>query len=177
MSIGMIVNLAIVIASTIYAFFWCIDCVVSDVSVDDELRVKDIIGAISFFTCIISTVLLIVCAIMLGEQDWEVSDEPYRTDYIASMNDGTQINGRLYLRHGYIEENMYYQYMIKCSDGGYSYGKAREDIATIYISDGNYRAEWYKEKRHWLWFSEERNICRIYVPDGCIKEEYNIDLE
>ena len=55
--------------------------------------------------------------------------------------------------------------------------KAREDIATIYISDGSYRVEWYEMERHWLWFDDERSICKIYVPEDCIKEEYSIDLE
>ena len=144
---------------------------------EHEKNVNCIICAISCLSATLLTVLFIVGLIRLAKQEWNTSDEPYRTDYIASLNDGTQTNGRFYLTHGYIEEDMYYQYMIKRSDGGYSYDKAREDIATIYISDGNYRVEWYIEERHWLWFDDERSICKIYVPQGCIKEEYNIDLE
>ena len=174
---GIVINAVVMIVSVIVCICWFFDVITSNADQLNKLYKKDIVGGISFIACIISTVLLIVGVTIRDHQQWNIADEPYRTDYIASLNDGTQINGRFYLRHGYIEENMYYQYMVKRSDGGYSYGKAKEDIATIYISDGNYRVEWYKMKRHWLWFDDERSICKIYVPEDCIKEEYSIDLE
>lgn len=174
---GIVINAVVIIVSVLVCIFWFFDIENSNADQLNELHTIDIVGGISLIICLISMVLLIAGVIICDLQEWNVADEPYRTDYIASLNDGKQTNGRFYLTHGYIEEDMYYQYMIKRSDGGYSYDKAREDIATIYISDGNYRVEWYIEERHWLWFDDERSICKIYVPQGCIKEEYNIDLE
>lgn len=136
-----------------------------------------IVSLITIFVLIASLSMLVVGSEKLKKQEWNIADEPYRTDYIVSLNDDTQINGHFYLRHGYIEEDMYYQYMIKQNDGGYSYGKVEENKATIYISDSDYRVEWYTKQRNWLWFDEEDTFCKIYVPKGCIKEEYNIDLE
>lgn len=144
---------------------------------DDKWHKEDTACSISLVLCIFLMVFFFIGKFNLGKEEWNISEKPYRTDYIVSLNDENQINGRFYLRHGYIEEHMYYQYMILRSDGGYSYRKAREDIATIYVSDDDFRVEWYTKERHWLWFEEEETFCKIYVPKGCIKEEYNIDLE
>ncbi len=171
---GITIHLFAMIISFIIAVVYLLDGMAN---CKDEWCKEDTVCAVSLTLCVSLVVLFIVGQFNVGKQEWKVSENPYQTDYIVSLNDESQTNGRFYLRHGYIEENMYYQYMILRSDGGYSYGKAREDVSTIYVSDNDFRVEWYTKERNWLWFEEEKTFCKIYVPKGCIKEEYNIDLE
>lgn len=172
---GMIIHFILIVIFTVITVISLLNFLIA--YSEHEKNVNFIICSISCPIMVLLFVLFIVCSTKLEKQEWNIADEPYRTDYIVSLNDDTQINGHFYLRHGYIEENMYYQYMIKQNDGGYSYGKVKENKATIYISDSDYRVEWYTKQRNWLWFDEEDTFCKIYVPQGCIKEEYNIDLE
>ncbi len=172
--IGIIIHLFAMIISFIIAVVCLID---SLANYEDKWNKEDTVCAISLGLCVFLMIFFFIGEVNLKKEEWKVSESPYRTDNIVSLNDESQINGRFYLRHGYIEEHMYYQYMMLRSDGGYSYGKAREDISTVYVSDDNFRVERYAKERNWLWFEEEETFCKIYVPKGCIKEEYNIDLE
>lgn len=114
---------------------------------------------------------------ILQKQEWKISKKSYKTEHIVKLNDTMQTSGIFFLRRGQIQEDMYYQYMFKRHDGGYSYGKVKENNAAIYESDSNYRVEWYKKQKHFLWFSEEDKFCKIYVSKESIKEDYIIDLE
>lgn len=170
-------GMTIHLIAMIILFVVAITFLISSLFDEDEQYKNYVIGLISLILCIMLLILSCAGLSHLEKQEWKVSESPYKTNKIISLNDGKQTNGRFYLRHGYIEENMYYQYMMQKSDGGYSYGKVREDVATIYVTDNNFRVEWYTKERNWLWFEEEKTFCKIYVPEGCIKEEYNIDLE
>ena len=75
-----------------------------------------------------------------------------------------------------MDEEMYYQYLMKWN-GGYKLNQVKASNARIYEADNNYRVEWYKGYRSWLWFSETTKIQKIYVPNGSIQESFTIDLE
>ena len=87
------------------------------------------------------------------------------------------VNGKFYLRHGHIEENLYYQYMVKLNKSGFIANKVKADNAMLYYSDDNFRVEWYAKERHWLWFQQKETYNKIYIPEGSISEEYSIDLK
>lgn len=131
---------------------------------------------ISLLITIMSMVFLIFGGYKCEKSTWNYSDKPYSTEYIASLNDSNMVNGRFYLRRGYIEENLYYQYMVKLN-GGFVANKVKSNNATLYYSDDNFRVEWYEKERHWLWFQQKETYNKIYIPNGSISEEYSVDLE
>ena len=131
---------------------------------------------ISLFITVASFVFLIFGSYKCEKSTWNYSDKPYSTEYIASLNDSNMVNGRFYLRRGYIEENLYYQYMVKLN-GGFVANKVKSNNATLYYSDDNFRVEWYEKERHWLWFQQKETYNKIYIPNGSISEEYSVDLE
>lgn len=106
-----------------------------------------------------------------------VSETPYCTEQIVAVKDNSQIEGKIYLRRGYISETMYYNYLAETSDGGYVSERVVASNATIYI-DSNPRIEWYSNTQTWwIFYRELKPICKIYVPDGAIANDYSIDLE
>ena len=107
---------------------------------------------------------------MLDTQEWKCAEKPYKVEHIVSLKDNTQTSGQIFLKHGYMEDDMYYQYMVKHKDGRCLYNKVKEKNATVYVSDSNYRVESYKRQKHWLWFSDEDILYKIYVPNRCIQE-------
>lgn len=131
---------------------------------------------ISLLITIMSMVFFIFGCYKCEKSTWNYPDKPYSTEYIASLNDSNMVRGRFYLRRGYIEENLYYQYMVKLN-GGFVANKVKSNNATLYYSNDNFRVEWYEKERHWLWFQQKETYNKIYIPDGSISEEYSIDLE
>lgn len=106
---------------------------------------------------------------------WIVADEPYAVESIVSLGDNNMANGRYYMRRGYIESDLYYQYMVDVGDG-FKANKVRSNNATLYYADGNYRVEWYTRTKKWLYFTQEGTIHKIYIPEGSITDEYSVDL-
>lgn len=133
-------------------------------------------------TLVISIVLylsvILFCAFgfhKMGKQPWNYS-EPYATEKIVCLNDTNQINGRFYMRRGYIGEKLYYQYMVKLG-AGYKANKVGADNTTLYYDNDNFRVEWCEKERHWLYFSETEKYQKIYIPEGSITDDYSIDLQ
>lgn len=115
-------------------------------------------------------------SIKAGKQEWEY--EHYSTEYIECLQDNNMINGRrVSVRSGYIGEDLYYQYMVKLRNGGYVANRIKAREATVYYSEDEPRVEWYTMSRKWLFFGEEKNVQRLYIPEGSISDTYNIDLE
>lgn len=110
------------------------------------------------------------------ESNWIISDTPYATEKIVSLNDNNMMNGRVYLRSGYIEEDLYYQYIVQLNNGGFVSNKVKSSNATLFYDTDNYRVEWYKKARQWLYFKNEVTYVEIYIPEGSITMDYSIDL-
>ena len=107
-----------------------------------------------------------------------VSETPYTVEQIVAIKDNSQIEGKIYLRRGYIFETMYYNYLAETSDGGYVSERVATSKVTIYIDNDNPRVEWYSNTQTWwVFYQELKPICKIYVPDGAIANDYSIDLE
>lgn len=107
-----------------------------------------------------------------------VSETPYTVEQIVAVKDSSQIEGKIYLRRGYISETMCYDYLAETSDGGYVSERVATSNATIYIDNDNPRVEWYSNTQTWwVFYQELEPICKIYVPNGAIANDYSIDLE
>lgn len=102
----------------------------------------------------------------------------YATEYIECLHDNNMTNGRTTsMRRGYINEDLYYQYMVKLNSGGYVVNKVKAKDATVYYTDEESKVEWYHASRGWLWFTENKNIQKVYIPEGSISDSFGIDLE
>ena len=108
---------------------------------------------------------------------WEYPDKPYSVEYIVSLNDNNLISGSFYLRSGHIDENLYYQYMVKMNNGGYVSNKVNSKNTIIYYSDDNFRVEWWTRSKKYLWFKVKDKINKVYIPEGSISDMYSIDLK
>lgn len=146
--------------------------------VDNEKKAEIEINISSFFLigCVAIVLFLFVAECVLNTKNYQYEDAPYSTQYIVALNDNSMIHGKFYLRRGYIDEETYYQYLMKWN-GGYKLNKIKASSATVYESDDNYRVEWYEGKRSWLWFSDTTKIQKVYIPEGSIQESFNVDLE
>ena len=113
----------------------------------------------------------------LHSLSWEGTEAPQSVEKIVSLSDNSLVTGKLYLRRGYIDQDLWYQYMVELNDGGFVANKVKSTDTTLYYSDGNYRVEWYTKERHWLWFYEKENYHKIFIPAGSITDEYSIDLK
>ena len=109
--------------------------------------------------------------------EWTISDKPYAVEHIVALGDSNMINGTVYMRRGYIDEDLWYQYMVKVDGGGFVANKVRSDSAVLYYSDGDYRVEWYEKHRGWLWFTSDANYYKIYIPEGTIVDDFTVDLK
>lgn len=113
----------------------------------------------------------------LHNLSWEGTEAPQAVEKIVSLSDNNLVTGHFYLRRGYIEQDLWYQYMVELNDGGFVANKVKSTDTTLYYSDGDYRVEWYTKKRHWLWFYEKENYHKIFIPVDSITDEYSIDLK
>ena len=120
-------------------------------------------------------IFFIVGTCKCDKSPWVVADEPYAVESIVSLGDNNMANGRYYMRRGYIESDLYYQYMVDVGDG-FKANKVRSNNATLYYADGNYRVEWYTKTKKWLYFTQEDTIHKIYIPEGSITDDYSVDL-
>lgn len=96
---------------------------------------------------------------------------------LVSLNDNNMMSGKIYARRGYINENLYYQYMVDVGCGGYVANKVPSNGTTIYIDNKNPRCEWYEVSQQWWIFKQWSTKWKLYVPDGTIGDSYTIDLQ
>ena len=164
------IHLWVIILSIIFVFVFLIESGFSD---NDSYIVCGMISCIIF---IVSAVFFCVGAIKCVKSDWIVSDSPYAVEKIVSLNDNNSINGNFYMRRGYVEEKLYYQYIVELDNGGFVTNKVDSANTTLFYSENNYRVEWYKKKQKWLYWESEEIYNKIYIPEGSIADDYSIDL-
>ncbi len=134
------------------------------------------VGFTSFIICIVLVVFFIVGCVKCEKANWVTNEEPYATESITAINDNNLMNGKFYLRSGYIEEDLYYQYIVQLNNGGFKTNKVKSSNATLFYDTDNYRIEWYTKTRSWLYFEHEVTYVEIYIPEGSISTDYSIDL-
>lgn len=96
---------------------------------------------------------------------------------LISLNDNNMTNGRFYVRRGYINEDLWYQYMVDVGGGGYVANKVPSNGTTVYFDNENPRCEWYKVSQEWWIFKQWGIRWKLYVPEGTIGTNYTIDLQ
>lgn len=143
---------------------------------DDRDKIAEKVSSISGITFIALFAFFIFGLENCENSDWIISDTPYATEKIVALNDNNMMNGRVYLRSGYIEEDLYYQYIVQLNNGGFVSNKVKSANATLFYDTDNYRVEWYTKTRQWLYFKNEVTYVEIYIPEGSITMDYSIDL-
>lgn len=100
---------------------------------------------------------------------------------ITALKDNQNINSNFYLMGGYVEEDLYYYYA-KETELGYTTEKVKASECYIKHTDekpyiekyeGDFAKDWY----YIFGFPTYDNRYIIYVPEGTVTSEYNIDLE
>ena len=131
-----------------------------------------------FILCLFLLILGVIASYKLENQTWIIKKEPYKAQNIVALGDNNSLEGRFYARRGYIGENLYYQYMVERENGGFVAGKVKANDAVLYYTDDDFRVEWYVLHKEWWIFGEERDgYAKIYIPEGSISSEFNVDLE
>lgn len=152
-------------------------CIVSLIfPIGEENKLYELIGVILFFFTIFLYGMFFYGEYKCENSEWIVPDKPYATEKIVSLNDNNLTNGKFYLRRGYIEENLYYQYMVQLNNGGFVANKVKSSNATLYYDTDNYRVEWYTKTKKWHYWEMKKIYNKIYIPEGSITDDYSVDL-
>ncbi len=145
-------------------------------SLFDDSNAEGTWGGILFFVGMIMLIFFFTGVEIASNQPWVRDKEPYRVEYLYSLEDNNLTSGRGYYKRVRIDTDLYYQYMYK-SGSGYKYNKVKANQATVFEDDTTPRVEFYEMHKKWFIFEEICKVYRIYVPKATIAEDYNIDLE
>ena len=143
------------------------------------LCIEDFKGTvICAFICVVCSFLFFYPLHKAEELNFERLDTPYVTHEIMALADGHAINGRIYMRRGYINEVHQYTYGYKTEKGGMKTQQVNTDAAIVYFDDSlKPCAEWYKETKSFWYVNYERYTCDIYLPSDALVADYTIDLK
>ena len=102
---------------------------------------------------------------------------------ISSLKDNVSIEGRGgFLRGTTIENQLYYYYMVE-TENGYTFEKIDANNTYIKYSDNNFRIEtksyltFDNPVLYWFALPMRNSETIIYIPEGSIVYDYEIDLE
>lgn len=138
---------------------------------DEGTKISGICACLSLFLLF----LLFYGMYKVDHIPWQRS-ELTATENIVALNDSQDINGNMYLRRGYITEELWYHYFVDIGDG-FVANKVKSSGTTLYYAEGNYRVEWYKYYKNWLWFERTETRHKIYIPRGSITDDFILDLQ
>ena len=101
---------------------------------------------------------------------------------IIALQDTSAIHGRKFILSGYIDEEMYYNYMADLGNNSYKMDRIKADDTTIRYSDNphieTYVSDGFKNEKDYAWcLPIDYRYSVIYIPEGSIINEYEIDLE
>lgn len=101
---------------------------------------------------------------------------------IVCLNNNNIARGKIYYRHGYIEQTQYYQYMVDLGNGQYIQNQVPSNETYVsYISKDDTtskpRVEWLTKRKQFFIFYNDETYWKLYVPEGTISEGFNIDLK
>lgn len=108
-------------------------------------------------------------------------DKPANSiEYLVGLNDNSGIRGNIrYIGRGYIESNMYYNYMVDC--GPYmkqsQLNATTNDIRIIVSSTETPRIEWRTKRKTCGPFYKEDKYWNIYIPENAINDTISIDMK
>jgi hypothetical protein len=152
-------------------------CIIEVISVKQRKEKVEWIF-ITSISIILSILLITVYTKATRTTEKVIEEEPYAVEHIVALNDTDSIEGKFYMRRGYINESLYYQYMVQLSNGGFKANRVSSDITTLFYADSNYRVEWYRYTQGILYFKSHGTCIEIYIPRGSISEDvYSVDLK
>lgn len=111
--------------------------------------------------------------------DYQEDKPADNIEYLAGLNDNMGIHGKYYITRGFVESDMYYNYMVDCG----SYMKQNQlnaitnDIRIVTSSTERPRIEWRTKRKSYGPFYEEDKYWIIYVPEGAINDTISIDMK
>lgn len=113
------------------------------------------------------------------------SYEKYNEKEISAIEDNLTIQGKMYFRSGYINEDLYYYYMEVLSDGSKKMGKIKAEQTIIIENSDESKIEFYKSTKivkdklfgGLLTMSDTIYQYKLYVPSDTVINEFNIDLK
>ena len=174
-------------AAFMVLYYWLSDKIITFIFKNNPELCENIYSIL--FTIVLIVTILVVLGLgvywgfpeeAIDTAEWS---EPYNyiTHQIVNLSDNNEINGRIsgsrhYVR-GYIGEETIYHYYYQQYDGGFKLQKASEKNTAIYFTDGEPRAEWYSQTRTFWWKNETKYFCKIYIPEGSMTTEFEIDME
>lgn len=102
------------------------------------------------------------------------------TIHIKALRDNRDVTGVIYLGRGKIETEEYYYYVVN-TNKGYETGKIRAENTYIKYSDDprieTYTSKGFKNKTAWIYAVPNYEYKVIYIPEGSMITDYNIDLQ
>lgn len=100
---------------------------------------------------------------------------------IIALKDGNGMTERFFLYSGYVKENLYYYYACETGKGYKIERVSAENSYIVYTEETprveKYEAKSFKETSSWIYAIPLHKYNVLYVPDGTITTEYNINLE
>lgn len=126
----------------------------------------------------LSIILLILSCVISYNMDKKCvrEEEPYAIQHIVALQDNNKMSSRYYARHTYINEKMYYQYLRKQNDGSIIMTEITAYDTPVFFDD-DARVEWYYSNYKFLFLKKQKVEHILYIPEGSILEEYNIDCK
>ena len=144
---------------------------------DSNIEEKDIDTFIKIYSIISILCLIITIGVDVYSATDKWTSTQTATEYIVALQDESLINGKFYLRSGSINQKDYYKYLVKLKSGGYKVNQIPANQTTIYITDNNFRVEWYERERGLGLSNKTEKFWYIYIPENAIIYDFNIDLQ
>ena len=144
---------------------------------DSNIEEKDIDTFIKIYSIISILCLIITIGVDVYSATDKWTSTQTATEYIVALQDESLINGKFYLRSGSINQKDYYKYLVKLKSGGYKANQIPANQTTIYITDNNFRVEWYERERGLGLSNKTEKFWYIYIPENAIIYDFNIDLQ
>lgn len=138
---------------------------------EGKFTTQEAICAIASLVCFILPVFG-VCS-----TNFVYEDKPYSIEHLVALQDNNLMNGHAYAHRTYINEEMWYQYMVKLKDGSMTMNRIKAEGTKVYYSDEP-MVKWYHGKQKlWIFYWNTPSKQELYIPEGTVQEEYNIDLQ
>jgi hypothetical protein len=139
----------------------------------------------NLMVCLSGLTILILSIVFMDALNKEFDAIPYEnkyesTEYIMSLEDNFNTNGHIYGKYcsrGYVNEDLYYSYMVILSDGGFISNKIPSDQTKVYETNDNFRVECYVKSKSWLGMKDSIKFWKMYIPKDSMTENFDIDLK
>lgn len=146
------------------------------------LKNKKGAGAVEAIFLIFALIAVSVGGLYILNDDGSYELEKVEDFEIISLQDNVSTSGNMVLGSGYIGSEMNYYFMAE-KDGGFNQHNIKSSESTIYyLKDENEKShiEKYKvvyESKISRIIKDDEYQYKIYIPEGSIIEEINVDLK